>query len=44
MKNTSGLELRKFVAPEILFGVGARHLVGQYARNFNARNVMSFWP
>lgn len=26
-------ELRKFLAPEIVFGVGARNLVGQYANN-----------
>ncbi|BCY17887.1 iron-containing alcohol dehydrogenase [Leptolinea sp. HRD-7] len=27
-------ELRKFVAPEFVFGVGARNLVGRYAVNF----------
>lgn len=33
-------EMRKFVAPEFIFGVGARHRVGFYARNLNARRVM----
>jgi alcohol dehydrogenase len=33
-------ELRKFVAPEFVFGVGARHLVGRYAKNFGARKVL----
>ncbi|HTH16807.1 MAG TPA: alcohol dehydrogenase-like regulatory protein ErcA [Magnetospirillum sp.] len=33
-------ELRKFVAPEFIFGVGARHRVGFYARNLNARRVL----
>lgn len=28
-----GPELRKFVAPEVIFGVGALHLAGQYGRN-----------
>jgi len=28
-----GPELRTFVAPEIVFGVGALHLAGQYGRN-----------
>lgn len=32
--------LRKFVAPEFIFGVGARHRVGFYARNLNARCVL----
>ncbi len=27
-------EVRKFVAPETIFGVGALHVVGQYARKF----------
>lgn len=30
------ISLRKFVAPEILFGKGARHLAGQYVGNFGA--------
>jgi alcohol dehydrogenase class IV len=31
--------LRKFVAPEIVFGPGALALAGRYARNLGARNV-----
>lgn len=34
------LELRKFVAPEFIFGVDARNLTGQYARNFGARMAL----
>ncbi|MEW5958869.1 MAG: alcohol dehydrogenase-like regulatory protein ErcA [Chloroflexota bacterium] len=34
------LDLRKFVAPEFVFGAGARHLAGRYARNFGARKVL----
>jgi alcohol dehydrogenase class IV len=33
-------ELRKFVAPEYVFGVGARNLVGRYARNLGGRKVL----
>lgn len=33
-------ELRKFVIPEFIFGVGARHKVGVYVRNLNARKVL----
>lgn len=33
-------EMRKFVAPEFIFGVGARRRVGYYARNFQARRVL----
>jgi len=40
MTTENTLELRKFVAPEIVFGEGARSLVGQYARNFGARKVL----
>ncbi len=32
--------LRKFVAPEILFGAGARKAVANYARSFGARKVL----
>lgn len=32
--------LRKFVAPEYVFGFGARHLAGQYARKLGARKVL----
>lgn len=35
-----GLELRKFVAPEFIFGFGARLLAGRYAKNFGARKVL----
>ncbi len=34
------LELRKFVAPEFIFGVGARELAGRYAGHFEARKVL----
>ena len=33
-------ELRKFVAPEILFGTGAMELLAPYARNFGARRIL----
>lgn len=33
-------ELRKFLAPEIVFGAGARHLAGRYAKNFGAAKVL----
>lgn len=34
------LELRKFVAPEFIFGVGARNLAVRYAHNFGARKAL----
>ena len=34
------LELRKFVAPEFVFGVGAINLVTRYARNFGAHKPL----
>jgi alcohol dehydrogenase class IV len=37
---TSARELRKFVAPEVVFGVGARRLAGQYAANFGAERAL----
>lgn len=37
---TDHSELRKFVAPEYIFGVGARHLAGRYAKNLGARKVL----
>ncbi len=40
MAGTAELELRKFMAPEFVFGEGARHLAGQYARNFGALKVL----
>jgi len=33
-------QLRKFVAPEFLFGLDARTLLGRYARNLGARRVL----
>ncbi len=33
-------EMRKFVAPEFIFGVGSRHRVGHYARLLSARRVL----
>jgi alcohol dehydrogenase class IV len=39
METQNELDLRKFVAPEFVFGAGARHLAGRYARNFGARKV-----
>ncbi len=35
-----GFELRKFVAPEFVFGVGSRHLAGRYARNLGSRKIL----
>ena len=40
MPPQSQFDLRKFVAPEFVFGVGARFLAGQYAHNFGARKVL----
>ncbi|MEW6259074.1 MAG: alcohol dehydrogenase-like regulatory protein ErcA [Thermodesulfobacteriota bacterium] len=34
------MELRKFVAPEFVYGEGALNLVGRYAMNFGARKPM----
>jgi alcohol dehydrogenase len=34
------LEMRKFVAPEFIFGVGALDLAGTYARNFGASKIL----
>lgn len=33
-------ELRKFVAPEIIFGTGSRHLTGKYVKNFGVSKVI----
>lgn len=33
-------QLRKFVAPEFIFGEGALNLSGQYAKNFGAKKVL----
>jgi len=35
-----GFDLRKFVAPEFIFGVGSRHLAGRYARNLGGRKIL----
>ena len=35
-----GFELRKFVAPEFVFGVGSRHLAARYARNLGGRKIL----
>ena len=40
MLEPSEFELRKFVAPEFIFGIDARKLVGRYAKNFGARKVL----
>jgi alcohol dehydrogenase class IV len=32
--------MRKFVAPEFIFGVGSRHRVGHYSRHLSARRVL----
>ena len=33
-------QLRKFVAPEIIFGVGALQLAGQYGRNLGGSKAL----
>ena len=35
-----GSKLRKFVAPEIVFGVGSLHLAGQYGRNLGGSKAL----
>lgn len=40
MIEAGGMELRKFVAPEFIFGGDARLLSGRYARNLGARKVL----
>ena len=34
------MELRKFVAPEIVYGMGARDMAARYAHNFGGRKVL----
>ncbi len=34
------LKLRKFIAPEIVYGLGALHLAGHHARNFGASKAL----
>lgn len=38
--STQQFKLRKFVAPEFVFGIDARLLTGQYARNFGAQKAL----
>ncbi len=33
-------ELRKFVAPEVVYGVGSRFMAGRYCKNLNASKVL----
>jgi alcohol dehydrogenase class IV len=40
MLEPTEFELRKFVAPEFVFGIDARKLTGRYARNLGARKVL----
>jgi alcohol dehydrogenase len=40
MSEHGEFELRKFVAPEFIFGINARNLAGRYAKNFGARKVL----
>lgn len=40
MNPEAALELRKFVAPEFVYGVGALGQVGRYARNFGAKKAL----
>lgn len=40
MSSGDAMEMRKFVAPEIVYGLGAIHLAGQYARNLGASKVL----
>jgi alcohol dehydrogenase len=40
MENTDFLQLRKFAAPEFIFGLGAADLAGQYAVNYEVERVL----
>ncbi len=40
MSRAATLELRKFVAPEFIYGGGALNLIGRYARNFGAKKAL----
>lgn len=40
MNTIDTMELRKFVAPEIVYGLGALKLAGQYAQNLGASKVL----
>lgn len=37
---SANVPLRKFIAPEFVFGSGSRRLVGRYVRNFSAHRVL----
>ena len=38
--NIQNMELRKFVAPELVFRLDARLLAGRYVKNFGAQKVL----
>lgn len=40
MDPNATFELRKFVAPEFIYGVGALTLIGRYAKNFGAEKAL----
>lgn len=40
MNSDTALELRKFVAPEFIYGTGALTLIGRYASNFGAKKAL----
>lgn len=40
MSTAGEYDLRKFVAPEIIFGIDARYLSGRYVKNLGARKVL----
>src|SRR6266545_1428685 len=40
MTEEETFELRKFVAPEFIFGIDARKIAGRYAKNYGARRVL----
>jgi alcohol dehydrogenase class IV len=37
---SGGVQMRKFVVPEIVFGLDSRYLASQYARNLGAKKVL----
>jgi len=41
MMDSHAPELRKFVAPEAVFGVDSLHLAGQYGRNLGGSKLPS---
>lgn len=40
MNSETALELRKFVAPEFVYGTGALSQIGRYAKNFGAQKAL----